>query len=83
MSANPCSQLARLKVGYRLLAAALGLGLLAGCAVPVHQQRRVSQANMQFSDSPVFRYGSVVTAQIESGAATSGGAQASGCTSCR
>ena len=57
--------------------------LLAGCAVPVHQQRLVSRPNMQFSDSPVFNYQSRTLAQTESGAAASGGAQAAGCTSCR
>jgi len=54
-----------------------------GCAVPVHQQRWISKPSMQFSDSPVFNYQSRLLAQTESGAAASGGAQASGCTSCR
>ncbi len=57
--------------------------LLSGCAVPVHQQRLVSQPNMQFSDSPVFSYQARQLTQIESGAAAYGGAQAAGCTSCR
>jgi hypothetical protein len=57
--------------------------LLSGCAVPVHEQRLVSQPNMQFSDSPVFSYQARQLTQIESGAAASGGAQAAGCTSCR
>ena len=60
-----------------------GLALLAGCAVPVHQQRLVSKPNMQFSGSPVFNYQSRTLSQIESGAAATGGAQAAGCTSCR
>jgi hypothetical protein len=59
------------------------LGLSAGCAVPVHQQRLVSKPSMQFSDSPVFNYQSRLLSQIEPGAAASGGAQAAGCTSCR
>jgi len=56
---------------------------LTGCAVPVQQQRLVSKANMQFSDSPVFNYQSKMLTQIESGTAASGGSQAAGCTSCR
>ena len=63
--------------------AGLATAALAGCAVPVHQQRLVSKANMQFSDSPVFNYQSKMLTQIESGAAASGGSQAAGCTSCR
>lgn len=63
--------------------AGLATVALAGCAVPVHQQRLVSKANMQFSDSPVFNYQSKMLTQIESGAAASGGSQAAGCTSCR
>jgi hypothetical protein len=59
------------------------IGLLVGCAVPVHQQRLVSKPSMQFSDSPVFNYQSRLLSQIEPGAAASGGAQAAGCTSCR
>jgi hypothetical protein len=56
---------------------------LAGCAVPVHQQRLVSRPNMQFTDTAVSGYQSKVLGQIETGAAASGGAQAAGCTSCR
>ncbi len=63
-----------------LLAALL---VVPGCAVPVHQQRFVSKPSMQFSDSPVFLYQSRLLAQVEPGAAASGGAQAAGCTSCR
>lgn len=59
------------------------LAVASGCAVPVHEQRLVSQPNMQFSDSPVFNYQARQLTQIESGAAASGGAQAAGCTSCR
>ena len=56
---------------------------VSGCAVPVHQQRLVAQANMQFGDSSVFNYQSKLLTQTETGAAASGGAQAAGCTSCR
>ena len=66
----------------RMLLIAL-LALPSGCAVPVHQQRLVSKPSMQFSDSPVFNYQSRLLAQVEPGAAASGGAQAAGCTSCR
>jgi hypothetical protein len=57
---------------------------LSGCAgVPVHEQRLVSKPNMTFDDSAVFGGRSVLTVQIEPGAAFSGGAQAGGCTSCK
>ena len=58
---------------------------LTGCAVPaVRQQRLVSKPNMLFSDSPVFTYNAArLLPQLEPGAATSGGAQNAGCTSCR
>jgi hypothetical protein len=71
----------------RLVLVLLGLAAVtfgAGCGgVPVHQQRLVAKPNMQFSTSAVFAYQSPVLAQIETGAALSGGAQAAGCTSCR
>ncbi len=38
---------------------------------------------MQFSDVPTYAMGVGLLAQIETGAAASGGAQAAGCTSCR
>ena len=68
-----------------ILRSILTVSLVAasGCRVPVHQQRWISKPSIQLSDSPVFNYQSRVLAQIESGAAASGGAQASGCTSCR
>lgn len=59
------------------------IGVSAGCAVPVHQQRWVSKPSMQFAQSAVFDYQSKLLPQVESGAAASGGAQAAGCTSCR
>lgn len=65
-------------------AGGLGVGLATGCArVPVHQQRLVSKPNMQFSESAVFNYYSSLLPQVEAGTATSGGAQAAGCTTCR
>ena len=71
---HPCA----VRIGFAMLAASL-----AGCAVPVHQQRLVSRPSMQFSDTAVSGYQSKVLGQIETGAAASGGAQAAGCTSCR
>ena len=58
--------------------------LAGGCsAVPVAQQRLVSQAAMTF-ESSASGHGAVnLTAQIEPGTAASGGAQNAGCTSCR
>jgi len=57
---------------------------LAGCVqVPVNQQRLVSKPNMEFSDSLVFNYQNKLLPQVEPGAAFSGGAQSSGCTSCK
>ena len=65
-------------------------GLLAcgvGCAsmgqVGISEQRLVSKPNMLFSKSGVFVYQNWLIAQIEPGSATSGGGQASGCTSCK
>ena len=59
--------------------------LLAGCSSPaVRQQRLVSKPNMLFSDLAAFTYNSArLLPQLEPGAATSGGAQNAGCTSCR
>ena len=58
--------------------------LLQGCeTVAVHEQRLVSKPNMTFSDSFLYAYQSRLTAQVEPGAASSGGAQAAGCTSCK
>lgn len=62
----------------------LVLILFSGCkAVPLQDQRLVSKHNMTFSDSPVFSYQSSVLTQIEPGTASSGGAQAAGCTACQ
>jgi len=59
-------------------------GVLTACShVGPHEQRLVSKPNMEFSDSPVFRYQSRLTPQVEPGSTTSGGAQSSGCTSCK
>jgi hypothetical protein len=65
--------------------AAIAVVLLAGCHSPaVRQQRLVSLPNMTFSESAVFAYhpGKLLP-QLQPGLAGSGGAQNSGCTSCR
>ncbi|HJN81734.1 MAG TPA: hypothetical protein QF478_03070 [Verrucomicrobiota bacterium] len=49
----------------------------------ISEQRLVSKPNMLFSQSGVFIYQNRLIAQIEPGSATSGGAQAAGCTSCK
>ena len=55
-----------------------------GCApVGVHQQRWVSKPNMTFAESTVFGYQHKLLPQVEPGTASSGGAQSSGCTSCK
>lgn len=61
------------------------LSLLAsGCAsVGPEQQRLVSKSNMQFSRLLAWSYNSKLMPQIQPGLATSGGAQASTCTTCR
>ncbi len=65
-----------------LLLAFLSFSL--GCStVAIHEQRLVSKPNMQFSDSAVFDYFSKVLPLVEPGTASSGGAAAAGCTSCR
>jgi len=62
----------------------IAMGFLSGCkVVPLQDQRLVSKHNMTFSDSPVFAYQSAVLTQIEPGTASSGGAQAAGCTACQ
>ncbi len=67
---------------------ALGLAaivpLLASCsAVGPERQRLVAKPNMLFSDTVIFNYQDKLLPQTEPGSAVSGGAQASGCTSCR
>jgi hypothetical protein len=59
--------------------------VLAGCSAPaVNRQRLVSKPNMLFSDSAVFTYNTArFLPQLEPGSASNGGAQNSGCTSCR
>lgn len=64
------------------------IGLLAllasGCtSVGPERQRLVSKPNMQFSDRAAFSYSSKLMPQIQPGLATTGGAQASTCTTCR
>jgi len=58
---------------------------LCGCnSVGPNQQRLVAKPNMTFSDSAVFNYNSGrLMPQLAPGLASSGGAQNSGCTSCR
>jgi hypothetical protein len=66
--------------------AALTMGLVAvgaGCTVPVHQQRLLAKPGMQFTGSAALGAPSKLLPQVESGAATSGGGQAAGCSSCR
>ncbi|MBD5780279.1 hypothetical protein IEN85_12320 [Pelagicoccus sp. NFK12] len=66
-----------------LLALSAGL-LVAGCqTVPAYQQQHLSKPGMTFSDSLVEDSQTKLTAQIEPGSQTSGGAQASGCSACR
>lgn len=61
------------------------LALLAsGCtSVGPERQRLVSKQNMQFSRPAAWSYTSKLMPQIQPGLATSGGAQASTCTTCR
>lgn len=67
-----------------LFALVIATTILSGCAaVDASQQRLVSKANMQFSDSSVFAYQGKLFAQTEPGSASSGGSQSAGCTSCR
>ncbi|MBK1879442.1 hypothetical protein [Pelagicoccus mobilis] len=57
---------------------------LAGCeTVPAYRQEHVSKAGMTFSDSLTGSNEASLTAQLEPGSQTSGGAQASGCSACR
>lgn len=58
--------------------------LCAGCAtVGPQEQRLVSKPNMVFSESAVFSYTDKLLPQTEPGFASTGGAQAGGCTSCK
>ena len=69
-----------------LLAVVGGTLLLwgTGCAqIPVAQQRHVAKSEMTFQASAGSHPGSNLIGQIEPGSASSGGAQAAGCTSCR
>jgi len=61
------------------------LALLAsGCtSVGPERQRLVSKPNMQFSRPMAWSYTSKLMPQVQPGLATSGGAQASTCTTCR
>jgi hypothetical protein len=65
---------------------ALAAGLmLTGCtAIRPGEQRLVAKPNMTFSDSAAFSYNSSrLFPQMATGFAATGGAQNSGCTSCR
>ncbi len=57
--------------------------LASGCRVPVAKQRLLARPAMQFNGPAAHGFQSRVTPQIETGAAVAGGAQASGCSSCR
>ena len=73
----------RIRSFLRVSFAGFCLASFTACTLPVNQQRWVSRPGMLFSDSPVFSYQSKLLGQVESGAASSGGAQAAGCTTCR
>lgn len=71
---------------YLLLAVLLTLaaGGAQGCkTVAVNEQRLLSKPTMTFSDSFTYSYQPRLTVQVEPGSASSGGAQAAGCTSCK
>ena len=73
--------------GIRLfmpLLLAVGAGGIQSCkTVAVNEQRLLSKPNMTFSDSYAFSYQPRLVVQVEPGSASSGGAQAAGCTSCK
>jgi hypothetical protein len=67
-----------------LLSGTLAILAGSGCrSVPIGDQGQLSKPNMIFADTAVFGYDSGLVAQIEPGAASNGGAQAAGCTSCK
>ena len=69
---------------YCLLASLVAALAGAGCTtVGVHEQRLVSKPNMLFSRQAAYSYTSRLMPQIQPGLETSGGAQASTCTSCK
>jgi len=64
--------------------ALLALGLTGCTALRPSEQRLVAKPNMTFSDSAAFTYNSSrLFPQMATGFASTGGAQNSGCTSCR
>jgi hypothetical protein len=69
--------------GKSLLALAVFLALTGCVQVPANRQRLVSKSNMGFSESLVFNYQNKLLPQVEPGSTFSGGAQSSGCTSCK
>ncbi len=81
MKSNTVKQKRRMSLRVGSIA---GLLLASGCAqVPVAQQRLVAKPEMTFQASAGSHPGSNLIGQIEPGSASSGGAQAAGCTSCR
>lgn len=66
------------------LGALVILGLTGCTAMRPSEQRLVAKPNMTFSDSAAFTYNSSrLFPQMATGFAATGGAQNSGCTSCR
>jgi hypothetical protein len=83
---RPIENSPRRAVQNPVILAALTVGLVAvgaGCTVPVHAQRLLAKPGMQFSGSAALGGPSKLLPQVESGAATSSGGQAAGCSSCR
>ena len=69
---------------FGILSILLASMLQQGCeTVGVQDQRLVSKPNMTFSSSYLYAFQPRLTAQVEPGASSSGGAQAAGCTSCK
>lgn len=83
---RPSENIAGKSILNRAILAALTVGLVivgTGCTVPVHEQRLLAKPGMQFSGSAALGGPSKLLPQVESGAATSGGGQTAGCSSCR
>ncbi len=80
---------ALIRVRPLVFLAVLGIGLLvSGCqargeGAGLPEARRLSKSNLTFSESAAFRYSNRFWPRSEPGSASSGGAQAVGCTSCR
>ena len=68
----------------RAIALGLMVGAGAGCAsVELHEYRFLAKPSMQFADSALFADYPAILPQIETGAAASGGSQATTCNACR